>query len=597
MSCNKKSIFTAEYILFSALCMLTQILFFGCSFFIADKPKLTDFLYEQENRIYVSSVSYENEYPTDSDGVLCIPSHEDVTLKFLIQNPSASSLTADITTAADSRSKNYQYDSSIGKTDIVELKYTKEMLTLLEMQKQGTDISPTLQLTTSGEYTYADSIEPYTETLRVNSAPPAVQGACVMVDGAFAGAQTGGKYVLCFNLPEDLFSKDNEDYGIHSDVIKGRIEGLTGVIDAGENTTVSSKKFEQSFDLELNAAAGTYNTVYLPHDKPSSLMPNAYANGGSDTTANGMPAANFGAWTYPVYITDNAYSSAGDVREYTITLIDEAGLETSVTVATNSKQLKPVTANADPTEVVTLQQDEYYTLILTAPTQTVGTAFDEVSDVTIVYKIYQKDYSGSTVTSTLVKKGEALNEVSCQLYEGTYSVFAYAHKDGYIDSEILKVNLYLGAKVEVPITINPPGLYNAYIGVAPTEFWTEDIDVSVNSRSFFVQTYVYSTETDESGAEQRVILTDYNYNVEMSLLDVHGRVIEDPLLEAEYKYLVPYQSGDKENRWVLDRDLLIWQTLSDEVYTLVVKVKHSETEIFSGSIPITVHYGTYEEGG
>ncbi len=583
--------------LLGVLCLLSS-----CSLFTT---KISDFLYEQENKIYVSSIEFDTTYPTDSDGITCIPSNEDIPLRFLIQNPGAFPLTASIETQADSSSvlsdfsssERYTYNSDPGTTDVVELVYTKEMLTALEKNKAGTDISPTLYLYASDDYTYEDSIDPYVATLNVNSPPPPVQGACVMVDEAFKTNSSKGKYVLCFNLPDDLFSKDNDDYGIHSDVITGKIEGLTGIIDAGDNTSVSYKKFEQGFSLELDPESGTYNTVYLPSKEPIKLGVNSYTNVQSSTTADGMPAATFGAWTYPVYITDGAYSYSGDVREYTITLIDEAGLESSVTVATNSHQLKPVTANADSTEVITLADDEYYTLILTAPTRTVGTIFEEVSDVTIVYKIYSKDYSTGSAVTTLIKKGEELDTVSCQLYEGTYVVQAYAHKEGYIDSEILNVTLYLGAKIEVEMNIETPGEYNAYVGVAPVEFWTEDIKQSVKTRSIYVETYLYSTYEDEdSGETRKIIETSKKYDVEMYLMQ-NGEVIYDSVIEDFYENKVYYLTGDQENKWSFETSCLLWQTLHDEVYTLLIKVIPSETEIFSGSIPITVHYGSEDEGG
>lgn len=462
------------------LYFLVCLIFAGCNF--SSAPKMSAYLDEHINRIEVMDVVYDKDYPTDEDKVLCIPSNEDTSIQFYIRNLQNTTLGLDgnLTTEQDSKiltlskliDKEYKNftltNDASSETDaytykfnseysVLTLNLTKEILYELEKKDNGgpgLDLNPYFSLV-SKDSTYTTSIEPYKELVRVNSAPPPVQGATVMVDSSFARNQSTyysesiGKYVLCFNLPEKIFDKD----GAHTDVTRAKITGLS-------NETAGT--LAKGVDLNIDLENLTFDNTYLTNQYSNTISSNTYNN--DAVYGSGLPAVTFKADSYPVYILDNAYATRKDSRNYTITLYDSKGLSSSFTVNTLSKKLRKVTANVENGESIELDSDRYgnitsyFNLVLSAPTQTYGSESDFVSDVNIRYYIYYRAKGDSELV--LLDSGLKSDVYNLPVNkDGYYYVEAYATKSGYIDSDLYSFSFYIGPRVVITIDVEAPQTY------------------------------------------------------------------------------------------------------------------------------------------
>lgn len=480
--------------------IILSFLFFSCQFF--SKDNMMDYLNSKTKDIEVGDVVFQKKYPLDNEKVISVPSNQDVVIKYLIQNPKNLPLSADIFNLADIDIENARLDAessgnldlalelespytfSLEKNSILKITLKKEMLKVME---QGGTVSPIINLYASG---YGKEIPQYIKQIRSNSKPPIVQGAVLMLDSSYKREQTSyhnhsyGKYVLCFNLPEELFIVE----GIHTDVKTITIKGLSNVnsvlLEDGINLSIES---ETSTDIYGNTiVTWKYDETFLPSSRPVGLIKNVY---NSTDSGNGLPAVNFSPGMYPVYITDNAYGFYGDNRSYEIILTDTKGLKSSFVLNNKSKQLSKVRANITDggnyslIDEITGETAEFFDLVLRAPYRTEGTANDSVSDVYIYYKLYEKIDS----RIVLLEEGYYLNEWTYPLPEGDYYLETFARKEGYIDSEILKCNFYIG---RIPITVDIVELedYIVHISINPEKFYkstfTTDHTVSLTVKVF-----------------------------------------------------------------------------------------------------------------
>lgn len=239
--------------------------------------------------------------------------------------------------------------------------------------------------------------------LHVDSVPPAVEKLCVQLSNS-----SNGNYVLCFYLPK-----------------------LTGTVH--ENDTkffyVNNKKFSFN-DSSITDESG--NTVSV--SKPTNLSP---LNGYTFQTDSSLNS------NYRLVYYDTGVRQTPSTEYFTVKIQDDAGLSSSSTISTTSKQLK----QPEIEDLASLQAGKSvseetgtYPVRITHPGKYINdTACPEY---TINYTIKQGD--------VIFKTGSVKGDVTVDLPVGNYSITATASRPSDITSEIL---------TETGIQINPIPVY------------------------------------------------------------------------------------------------------------------------------------------
>lgn len=580
---------------FSARVLIFLLTIFGIS---CKHENIFDYLDENSKKIEVSKMITNLDLPVDKDGYLSLPSNQDVILNYQIKNPSGYELTYtyDVPGATQTVIENLlasgkiysetNYFTEMSDNFVVIASFPQDFLYQLERSQlenagPGTDFSATLNLS-SKDYVYNGSsqIEPYTKNIRVNSPPPFVQGGAIMVDSGTSTDKSLGCYVLCFNLPPQIF----ESNGIHRDVTQIKIEGLSNSVDY----ISSSKRYSNGIDLNIDFSgeAISYNTVDLPNKASSTLKLSRIEYNNVD--AYGFPAVEFEAGTYPVYIADeNAFSFSGDNRTYIITLYDSKGLSSSVKLNTLFHQLELVKAKTHKTYYeqgsfnISLTDKEvaqgYLFFNLEAPIGVVGGTIFDIKDAEIYYSIYSLDIlrvlfsseiKSSTEDASWIQNSNVRFEekhsnspVVLKLNDNTiYKIDAFARKDGYLDSNIATWIVNVGNWRFVGVLIN---------------------GISYNAKFDLVTKSVDEDNFPES------------YEFTVSFYDENGKFLESDWANAPYSLLekMILQVKDKSGGTVIDKvEKDISSSAEAEktnsiIYTLDSKWKQ-EAQDSGGSVPI-----------
>jgi len=420
--------------------LLMAVHFISCSLFT--DQKITDYLYDKSQKIQIAEARFSTPSQTDKEGVISISSENECVVTYLVNNPNGLALHATVTNAADGNSAiaalANPYTATVSDdNNYVFVTLTEEMLRRMDM---GNDVSPVVSLAADS---YTGEIPAFTEKIRANSKPPAVTGACVMLDTSYALNATSshdsskGKYVLCFNLPDELFDSG----GIHGDVKKVYATGLSSV-------------YSKGIALNINAAANTWNTTDLPSNPSALYGANTYL---SPVTVTFVPGK------HPVYLLTQVQAYYGDSQNFTITLEDEKGLQSNAVVAVNSTKLKAVTTNiTNETQLASGKyqialvdalgnKTDYYTVTMAAPVKT-NKPLETVSGASVLYSLY----TGS-VTYTLLTTGSGNEGCSFNLPAGSYKITAHAQKDGYVDSDETSWEFIVGDDADKIVTATNVG--------------------------------------------------------------------------------------------------------------------------------------------
>ena len=355
------------------------------------------------------------------------------------------------------------------------------------------------------------NVEPYTSNIRINTPPPYVQGACIMLDESTKTASSTGNYVICFNLPDTVFYAD----GIHRDVKKLYVTGLKAS---------NARELEEGIELNIDFDAGTYTNDALSLETGSTdNLKKLYEN--NPYYNDGMPAVEFNAGEHPVYIWDDGHSfSKNPDYTYTVTLEDEAGLRSTVVLNSRYLQLdKPTARNSDKTYeegviYLSFPVDEdgnptikYFVLNLVAPDKTVGTAVKNITDVNVHYEIYSlnilRDQHNTGLIYTNIanyQEGSALDAKALRLTNGTlYDIRAYAYKDGYLGSELAHWYVTSGNYRYVDVEVE------SGIGNYGVEFGLDRYNLSKDADD----NYLWTSETIDENGDLVSVPGEYNFMV------------------------------------------------------------------------------------
>lgn len=393
-------------LIFSGLAALTLFSSFSsCHIY---NLSLEDFLKEwtETARVAESRISPE---PVYKDSYAHIASGEDTLITYKLINPQKYDLEKTLSWEngiSPVSGTDYYFEQDFNDKNILYLTLKKDFLEGLD--GKGIKISPSLTLT---EPKSKRTFGTYSVPALVNSAPPAVILPVVLRTDGDAGKET---YVICFNLPDMT--------GIHQDVKTLKIGSPYE-----KNYTVTPEGTLSGGEAELT-------TIYDDTWKPV-----------NDAKFIGDKENRF------VGIVTNVPLS-GDLTSFTLSLVDEYGLSTSVTASTRASKLPSVTAS--PTGgIITINGTVEFS--------------NPVSGATLV--LASDNWDGVKKDGTPVS-GEIKGTGPITLTftkPGTYNITAYAQMSGAADSDKITFTYTVPEPSSVTITI--PGLGNVTLGATVSD--------------------------------------------------------------------------------------------------------------------------------
>ena len=382
-------------LIFSGLAALTLFsTFSSCHIY---NLSLEDFLKEwtETARVAESRISPEPFY---KDSYAHIASGEDTLITYKLVNPQNYDLDETLSWEDGSYSvfeTDYYLERDANDKNILYLTLKKDFLERLD--GTGAKISPSLTLT---EPKSGRDFGTYSVPALVNSAPPEVIFPVVLRTGGTDGDET---YVICFNLPEMT--------GIHRDV----------------KTLEISSPYERTYTItpDGNLSGGDNEEIKTEYDtdwKP--------------VTKNGAEFVGDKENRFVGIVTNVPLS--GDLTSFTLSLVDEYGLSTSVTASTRASKLPSVTAS--PTGgIITINGTVEFSNL--------------VSGANLV--LASDNWGGVERNDTEVS-GE-INEagpITLTFTEpGTYNITAYAQMNGAADSDKVTFTYTVPEPSSVTITI------------------------------------------------------------------------------------------------------------------------------------------------
>ena len=379
-------------LIFSGLAALTLFsTFSSCHIY---NLSLEDFLKEwtETARVAESKISPE---PVYKDSYAHIASGEDTLITYKLVNPQNYDLDETLfweNGISPVSGTDYYLERDANDKNIFYLTLKRNFLERLD--GTGKKISPSLTLK---EPKSERDFGSYAVPALVNSAPPAVILPVVLRTGGTAGDET---YVICFNLPEMT--------GIHQDV----------------KTLKISSPYERTYtitpDGNLSGGETELKTKYDTGWQPV-----------NDAEFIGDKNNRF------VGIVTNVPLS-GDLTSFTLSLVDEYGLSTSVAASTQASKLPSVTAS--PTGgIITINGTVEFS--------------NSVSGATLVLASdiwYGVKEDGTPVSGEI----EAVGPITLTFTEpGTYNITAYAQMKGAADSDKVTFTYTVPEPSSVTITI------------------------------------------------------------------------------------------------------------------------------------------------
>lgn len=393
-------------LIFSGLAALTLFsTFSSCHIY---NLSLEDFLKEWTETAQIAESSISPE-PVYKDSYAHIASGEDTLITYKLVNPQNYNLKETLSWEDESYSvsgTDYYLEWDANDKNILYLTLKKDFLERLD--GTGAKISPSLTLE---EPKSGRTFGTYSIPALVNSAPPAVILPVVLRTGGTAGDET---YVICFNLPEMT--------GIHQDV----------------KTLEISSPYKKTYTVtpegNLSGGGAELTTTYNESWKP---VNDAKFIGDKENRFVGI-------------VTDVPLS--GDLTSFTLSLVDEYGLSTSVTASTRASKLPSVIAS--PTGgIITINGTVVFSNLVSGATLVLESVnWDGVKEDDAPVSGEIKGAGPITLTFT---------------EPGTYNITAYAQMSGAEDSD--KVTFTYTVPEPFSVTITIPELGNVTLGATVSD--------------------------------------------------------------------------------------------------------------------------------
>ena len=396
-------------LIFSGLAALTLFsTFSSCHIY---NLSLEDFLKEwtETARVAESRISPE---PVYKDSYAHIASGEDTLITYKLVNPQNYDLDETLFWENGSYSvfeTDYYLEWDANDKNILYLTLKKDFLERLD--GTGAKISPSLTLK---EPKSGRTFGTYSVPALVNSAPPAVILPVVLRTGGTDGDET---YVICFNLPEMT--------GIHQDV----------------KTLEISSPYKKTYTITPDGNLSGGETE----------LTKKYDTGWKPVTENGAKFVGDEENRFVGIVTNVPLS--GGLTSFTLSLVDEYGLSTSVTASTQASKLPSVTAS--PTGgIITINGT--VELSNSVPGAILVLESDKWEGV-------EKE-DGTPVSGNI----EGAGPITLTFAEpGTYNITAYAQKSGAAASD--KVIFTYTVPEPSSVTITIPELGNVTLGATVSD--------------------------------------------------------------------------------------------------------------------------------
>ncbi|AAS12497.1 MULTISPECIES: leucine-rich repeat domain-containing protein [Treponema] len=303
-----------EILIISAVLLTTAIVFTSCKQFI-DNPE--EFLGYWSSEVVPTGFSIDKPYQISNDGALCIPSDSPVTtLTIKLHNPRKFSLITptSMSSAADVQKiinfpglltqPAYNTDYTLEQTpDKTALKLTYNSAFLKNHEWGTGNISPEITLTSTDGRPFNKK---FSLNLKADTAPKLSSSITI---GKTANPIGGKYYYVIILKAEDMA----ETAGTGSSAGKRQkdIEELS--VTGGDSAAIAFTSGNTAFEPSGRLLAST-EVVHLSGDETSPAVP------------SWNPALNNDSWALR-YRTDTEVKTAR--KNYTFTLIDEAGLKSS----------------------------------------------------------------------------------------------------------------------------------------------------------------------------------------------------------------------------------------------------------------------------
>lgn len=373
------------------LLFIFSIFIISCQLFDND---VSDFM-----ELYTETAAIDNheinvDYYFDLQNKLCISSEEDAEIQFFMRNPKRYNLIPSVT--FDELNPEINRDSvQIEQLDDTTIKLTMPQNFLIASD-EGQSIKATIDLY---EPLSGRNFDKYSVDLSCNTIPPKILNPTVMNNN-------GQTFVIAFDMPNE------EEAAIrHKDLAEIVIEGKRYPVQV--TTEVESDGISHAiYNFEDSHFSRTRSSAYV-----------AINTKDFDHTRNS------------VYFETGEQFVAAD-KEYTLELIDKAGLSTKVKASTViSKLVKPVIKNQNGSEIsergmtgIPFDEGSQKGRITIYPPEQDHLG-NPVSGATVHYKIYEATGSGIIYAS-----GSTTEAKTIELPQNTYRVEAYATLTNYEDS-------------------------------------------------------------------------------------------------------------------------------------------------------------------
>ena len=674
------------------LLLTVSFLIFASCRLVNNGLNIVETLEQQTRQVRIAKTVYSGDYQTDKDGYVCIPSNEDAFIKYLIQNPEGLEISkigvkvsddvglnyldsavteennrltdrSNYCTPAEGKAIDVLLKSSYGifsQNDYYELSKTgnhtvtinlnQNLLYRLEKTKPGIDFNSVLGLYVKGyeydplnklfyegaaetaEGNFYVNVEPYLPKIRINTPPPPVQGACVMVD---TSDEQNPYYVLCFNLPDSLFLNG----GIHRDMQFGtdseghtysrgkiKIEGLKSAI--AKSVLSADETWEDGIDIDITpdepgkeGDGGSFSSKLSGLKASVNTAEKLYPI--NETSGFGLPAVTFNEWNHPVWILDDGHRMRDTINQpYKITLVDESGLTSVVELNANYYQLDVITARSGtkiykegainirfPVDEEGNETVGYQLLNLKAPGKISGSENIFVKDVYVYYEIFSKNilYDPHDQISLFTESGtyfsnHELNEKLLTLKNNTlYKINAYARKPGYLDSRVSSWYVTSGNWDYVTLNIENATTYTPEVRMDRWDTTMNEYNIKVileydpllDGEGNVVYDAGGNIKPDTS-KEPNVIYDDfsvtmsvdvYNNNLYEELYEKYKLTLNDALAKEKAKEESKLSDEDKK-KIINDMKLLIKDKESD--YQILSYADNSKMKILdSYKLPVT----------
>lgn len=397
--------------LFQIITLVLPLFILSCNLFNAQP--LEQYLNEYTNSAAIVSHSFKSDYPVDKDGYTNIPSGDIDYINVLLRNPQQYRITCtpQLLSSQSQTIRNelieeikqgdpYTFTQDDMDRSLAKLNFSTVFLNRLE---GGGDLSSVLTLTgyTSDGVPLRFENQVYTDfKVKVNTPPEVARNLVIL--------QTKGeepKYVVAFNMPD--MTKIHKD--IKKLIINDNIFNINPEI---HETGINTSQYE-SFNLD-----STYNANL--------------------NMSNGIPFNGASNSRCVFYNTNQLLQ-----EEYVVTVIleDNTGLQSKISVSTNSPKLNPVTRTSEETEIET-DDEGYGQLELKAPSKT--TVDQTIKGLlTIHFIVYDKD-------NNFFKQGSGKPNsngiLKLSLPSGTWKIETWCTLSGYINSDTKEYNLKVKQK-------------------------------------------------------------------------------------------------------------------------------------------------------